>query len=88
MLARPWSSSRLSCGERLLLRCDGKAGNSFPTTKGKDPSSRATRRKWGSAGYGREPRPSFRVDMGMSENFLTCSKGVKDPLEVPEVRSD
>ena len=26
--------------------------------------------------------------MGMSENFLTCSKGVKDPLEVPEVRCD
>ena len=29
MVARPWSSSRLSCGERLLLRCDGNAGNSF-----------------------------------------------------------
>ena len=28
MVARPWSSSRLSCGERLLLRCDGNAGNS------------------------------------------------------------
>ena len=41
MVARPWSSSRLSCGERLLLRCDGNAGNSFPTTQGKDPSSRA-----------------------------------------------
>ena len=39
MVARPWSSSRLSCGERLLLRCDGNAGNSFPTTEGKDPSS-------------------------------------------------
>ena len=26
MVARPWSSSRLSCGERLLLRCDRKAG--------------------------------------------------------------
>ena len=24
--------------------------------------------------------------MGMSGNFLSCSKGVKDPLEVPEVR--
>ena len=23
---------------------------------------------------------------GMSGNFLSCSKGVKDPLEVPEVR--
>ena len=36
MVARPWSSSRLSCGERLLLRCDGNAGNSFPTKQGKD----------------------------------------------------
>ena len=26
MVAPPWSSSRLSCGERLLLSCDGNAG--------------------------------------------------------------
>ena len=26
MVARPWSSSRLSFGERLLLSCDGNAG--------------------------------------------------------------
>ena len=31
MLARPWSSSRLSCGECLLLRCDGKAGKGQST---------------------------------------------------------
>ena len=37
MVARPWSSSRLSCGECLLLKCDGNAGNSFPTTQGKVP---------------------------------------------------
>ena len=24
----------------------------------------------------------------MSGNFLSCSKGVKDPLEVPEIRCD
>ena len=24
----------------------------------------------------------------MSDNFLTCSKGVKDPFEVPDVRCD
>ena len=45
MVARPWSSSRLSCGECLFLSCDGNAGNSFPTTMGKDPSSRARRRQ-------------------------------------------
>ena len=76
------------CGERLLLRCDGNAGNSFPTTQGKDPSSRARRRKRGSSECGRDSRASSRVETGMSGNFLSCSKGVKDPLEVPEVRCD
>ena len=75
MVARPWSSSRLSCGEGLLLRCDGNAGNSFPGTQGKDPSSRARRRKRGSSGCGRDSRPSSRVETGMSGNFLSCSKG-------------
>ena len=87
-MARPWSSSRLSCGERLHLRCDGKAGNSFPTTQGKDPSSPARRRKRGSSTCGRDSLASSRVESGMSGNFLSCSKGVKDPLEVPEVRCD
>ena len=88
MVARPRSSSHLSCGERLLLRCDGNAGNSFPTTQGKDPSSRARRRKRGSSGCGWDSRASSRVETGMSGNFLSCSKGVKDQLDVPEVRSD
>ena len=86
MVARPWSSSRLSCGEPLLLRCDGNAGNSFPTTQEKDPSSRARRQKRGSSGCGRDSRASSRAETGMSGNFLSCSQGVKDPLEVPDVR--
>ena len=88
MVARPWSSSRLSCGEHLLLRCDGNAGNSFPNTREKDPSSRARRRNRVSSGYGRDSRASTRVETGMSGNFLSCSKGVKDPLEVPEFSCD
>ena len=84
-MARPWSSSRLSCGERLLLRSNRKTGNSFPTTQGKDPSSRARRRKRGSSGCGRDSRASSRVESAMSGNFLSCRKGVKDPVEVPEV---
>ena len=28
------------------------------------------------------------METGMSGNFLSCSKGVKDPLEVPEFRCD
>ena len=88
MVARHWSSSRLSCGERLLLNCDGISVNYFQTTHGKDPTSGAKRQKWGSSGYGWDSRASSQVQTGMSENFLSCSKGVKDPLEVPEVRCD
>ena len=88
MVARPWSSSRLSCGERLLVRCDGNAGNSFPTTQRKDASSRGRRRKRGPSGCGRDSRASSRVETGMSGNFLRYSKGVKDPLEVPEFKCD
>ena len=88
MVARPWSSCRLSRGLCRLLRCDGNAGNSFPTSQGKDRSSRARRRKRGSSGCGWNSRASSPVETNMSGNFLSCSKGVKDPLEVPEVRCD
>ena len=64
------------------------AGNSFPITLGAYPSSRAMRRKRCSSSFGRDSRASSRVETGMSGNFLSCSKGVKDPLEVPEVRCD
>ena len=60
----------------------------FPDHAGKDQSSRAMRRNQGSSGSGRDSRASSRVETGMSGNFLSCSKGVKDPLEVPEVRCD
>ena len=70
------------------LEMDGKARYSFPITQGKDPSSRARRQKRGSSGCGRDSRASSRVETGMSGNFLSCSKGVKDPFEVPEVRCD
>ena len=60
----------------------------FPDQTGKDPSSRAMRRKRGSSGCGRDPRASSRVETGISGNVLSSSKGVKDLLEVPEVRCD
>ena len=88
MVARHWSSSRLSCGKRHLLRCDGNAGNSFPTSQRKDASSRARRRKRGPSGCGRDSRTCSRVETGISGNFLRYSKGVKDPLDVPEVKCD
>ena len=88
MVARLWSSSRLSCGERLLLRCDGNAGNSLPTKQGKDPSSRARRRKRGSPGCVRDPGASSRVETGKAGNFLSWSKGVEDPFEVQEGMCD
>ena len=42
----------------------------------------------GSSGCGRDSSASSRVETSMSGNFLSCNKGVKDPLEVPEVRCD
>ena len=42
----------------------------------------------GSSGCGRDPRASSTVETEMSGNFLSCSKGVKYLLEVPEVRCD
>ena len=38
--------------------------------------------------FGQNSRPASRVETGMSVNFLSCSKSVKNPLEVPEVRCD
>ena len=35
-----------------------------------------------------DSRASSRVETGMLGNFLSCSKGVKDPLEVPEFRCE
>ena len=60
----------------------------FPEHAGKDPFSQAMRRKRGSSGCGQVSRASPRVETGKSGNFLSCSKGVKDRLEVPEVRYD
>ena len=60
----------------------------FPEHEGMDPSSRARRRKRGSSGCGQSSCASSRVETGMSGNFLSCSKVVKDPLEVPKVRCD
>ena len=77
MVARPWSSSRLSCGECLLLRCDGNAGNSFPTTQGKDPSSGARRRKRVSSGCGQDCRASSSGDGNVEE--------LQGPATIPRV---
>ena len=57
----------------------------FPEHAGKGSLHRSSRRKRGSSGCGLESRASSRVETGKSGNFLSCSKGVKDPLEFPEV---
>ena len=59
----------------------------FPDHAGKG-SLLSKRRKRGSSGCGRDSRASSHVEMGMWGNFLSCSKRVKYPLEVPEVRRD
>ena len=60
----------------------------FTDHAGKGCLPRARSRKRGSSGCGRDSRDSSRVETGKSGNFLSCSKGVKDPLEVPDVRCD
>ena len=55
----------------------------FPDHAGKGSSSRARRLKRSSSVFGRNSRATSRVETGKSGNFLSCSKGVKDPLEVP-----
>ena len=60
----------------------------FPEHAGIGSLHRARRRKWRSSGCGRDSLYSSRVETCMSRNFLSCSKGVKDALEVPEVRCD
>ena len=62
--------------------------DSFPTTQGKYHSIRSRRPKRGSFGCGRNSRASTQLETGMSGKFLSCRKGVKDTLEVPEVRCD
>ena len=60
----------------------------FPDHAGKGPLLSNFSRKRCSSGCGRDSRASSQVDTGMSGNFLSCSKGVKDPLKIPEVRWD
>ena len=60
----------------------------FPEHGGKGASSRARRRKRGSSGCGRDSRASSQVETGMPGNVLSCSKGVKDPILVPEFTCD
>ena len=87
MVARPWSSSRLSCGERLLLRCDGNGGILSQPRRESIPPLELGDENGSPLDVGRT-LVLPRVETGMSRNFMSCSKGVKDPLEVPDVRCD
>ena len=60
----------------------------FPDEAGKGSIISSFQAETGLLWMWRDPRASSRVEMGMLGNFLSCSKGVKDPLEVPEVRCD
>ena len=60
----------------------------FPDEAGKGSHISSYEAERGSSGCGRDPRASYREETGMSGNFLSSSKGVKDPLEVPEVRCE
>ena len=87
MVERPWSFSRLSCGEGLLLRCDWNAGNALQTTQVKDPSSRAMRWKRCSSESGPEDLDTLEWS-GYVGELLELQQGCEGPLEVPEDRCD
>ena len=82
------SSSRLSCGERLLFSCDGNARNPFPTKQGTELSSRAEEEETGLLLSLAGPLVLLSLETGISGKILSCSKGVKDSLEVQEGRCD
>ena len=54
----------------------------FSDHAGKGSLLSSKRQKRGSSGCGWDSRASCGVETGMSGNFLSCSNGVKDPLEV------
>ena len=87
MVAQPRSSSRLSCGERLLL--NGRERRQFfPEHAGIGSLLSSYEAETGLLWMWAGLSCFLSSETGMSGNFLSCSKGVKDPLEVPEVRCD
>ena len=70
------------------LEMRGECPEFFPDQAGKDSLISSYEAETGLSGCRRDPRASSIVETGMSGNFLICSKGVKDLLEVPEVRCD
>ena len=83
MVARPWSSSRLSCGEHLSLRCDGNDGIlSHHAGKGSLLSSYEA--ETGLLWMWAEQSCCLSSGDGYVGNLLSCSKGLKDTLDVPD----
>ena len=74
-----WRAPPLEMRRERREFCPDHAGKGSLLSKGQ---------KRGSSGCGRDSRASSLVETGMSVNFLSCSKRVKYPLEVPEVRCD
>ena len=60
----------------------------FPDHTGKGSLFSSYEEERDSSGCGWDSRASSRVETVMSGNFLSCSKDVKDSLDVPEVRCD
>ena len=87
MVARPWSSSRFPV-ESASFEMRQERREFFPDHAGKGPllSSKEAEMwlTWMWAGLS----CFLSSGDGYVGNFLSCSKGVKDPLEVPEVRCD
>ena len=60
----------------------------FPEHAGKGSLLSSYETETGLSGCDRDSRASSQMETVMSGNFLSCSKGLKDTLEVPDVRID
>ena len=87
MVARPWSSSHLSCGERLLLRWDGNAGNLSPTRRVRIPPLELGDGNRAPLDVGGTLVLLSSGD-GYVGELLELQQGCEVPLKVPEVRYD
>ena len=88
MVARPWSSSRVSCGEHLSVEMRQEHREVFPDQAGKGSLISSYEAETGLLWMWAGPSCFLSSGMGMSGNFLSYSKCVKVHLEVPEVSCD
>ena len=83
---RKWASSQMEGRTSWIFSSCGRCSGLKTGTSGIALVASGKASPHGS--YSGASHASSPVETGISGNFLSCSKGVKDPLEVPEVWCD